>query len=303
MKLPVPSPVRMVIGVAACAVAASLLVAASASAGSTTVVFVGLVKDTAGNAIPDAQLDVVLQEQGTKVSLKTDGKGNFQRIGMRPGMWDLTVHKDGFQDWSGPVQLKLGERVPVEVTLAPAASAAPAAAAVTTGFSLGDVKVSKEAGEAFMAAQEALTKNDMDGARAALTTFLSLETSLAAPYFLLGQLEREAGDNKKAMELIGKGLALKADDVTGWLALGELQADTGDAAGSVASFRKAAEAAPDDPRAHKKIAVALVQTQDYAGAAQALETYLRLAPDAPDAAEKKQFLDEIKKLAAAPAKK
>ncbi len=292
-----------------------LLLAATAAAarpvhaGTTTSALSGTVHDASGKPLAGAEVQLVDQAFGTKAALKTDAKGKFTQIGMKPGRWTVTVHAAGSPDWTQTVTLALGARETVDVSMGGASAgasggdaASTAAAAPEAQLAVGGVKLSKEAAAAYKGAQEAMAAGDKARARESLKSLIALEPTLPSPYFVLAQIEREGGDTKAAVDLIHQGLERKPDDVEGLLALGEIQADAGDNAGSAAAFRKAAEAAPSDPRPQRKLGMALLLTQDYAGSAQAFETYLKLAPDAPDAAEKKTLIEETRKLAAAHAK-
>src|SRR5438552_2929534 len=93
----------------------SALVAAPAHAGSTTSTLLGVVKDPAGSPVAGADVLAVLEGFGTKMTLRTDAKGKFIQVGLKPGTWDLTVSKPGYATQTVPAHLKLNEREPVEV--------------------------------------------------------------------------------------------------------------------------------------------------------------------------------------------
>jgi tetratricopeptide (TPR) repeat protein len=60
----------------------------------------GKVVDENGKPITDAVLDFSARESGQKYHLKTDKKGDYYSIGILPGIYDVTISKDGKQIWA-----------------------------------------------------------------------------------------------------------------------------------------------------------------------------------------------------------
>jgi tetratricopeptide (TPR) repeat protein len=60
----------------------------------------GKVVDENGKPIADALLDFSARESGQKYHLKTDKKGDYYSIGILPGVYDVTISKDGKQIWA-----------------------------------------------------------------------------------------------------------------------------------------------------------------------------------------------------------
>jgi tetratricopeptide (TPR) repeat protein len=277
---------------------AALLVAATATtaiAASTTAGISGLVKDPAGNPVAGAAVAMTHQDFGTRFALTSDARGKFVQVGVKAGSWEVAVEKAGFAASRQVLHLKLGSPTRAEIVLEPAGAAGSSPAAA--GFSLNGLRVSGEAGAAYQKAQAAVAAGDPAAARASLEALIALEPALPAPYFVLAELHRGAGDGKKAADLLRQGLERQPDEVSAWIALGEVHGDLGDNGEAARSFARAAALAPQDPRPRRKLGMALILSQDFAGAVSALETYLALAPAAPDAAEKRALVDELKKSA------
>jgi hypothetical protein len=55
----------------------------------------GLVVDSQGSAVPDANLSVKSQETGTVVTTRSNGEGTFSIRPLNPGTYTLTVERTG----------------------------------------------------------------------------------------------------------------------------------------------------------------------------------------------------------------
>src|SRR5882762_4033312 len=60
----------------------------------------GKISDAEGKPMPDAVIDFVSQTNGAKYHLKTDKKGEYYGIGVSPGVYEITISKDGKQIWA-----------------------------------------------------------------------------------------------------------------------------------------------------------------------------------------------------------
>jgi len=71
----------------ACALGLAALPAAAQSISSIT----GIVKDTEGKPFPGATIVFKNTETAAEYTVKTDDKGHYNQVGMRAGVYDLTV--------------------------------------------------------------------------------------------------------------------------------------------------------------------------------------------------------------------
>ena len=79
----------------------------------------GYVKDDAGKPVVNAQVEMANLDNGRKVTLKTDNKGNFFSIGVPPGTYKVTVTNNGQTLWSTPkYPVSLGDNPELAIDLA-----------------------------------------------------------------------------------------------------------------------------------------------------------------------------------------
>src|SRR6266436_618223 len=67
----------------------------AAPAVSQTATVKGVCKDGEGNPIADAQVVWHNEDNGRKISLKTNKKGEYFSLGVEPGKYTVTLTKDG----------------------------------------------------------------------------------------------------------------------------------------------------------------------------------------------------------------
>ncbi len=79
---------------------------------------VGLVRDSSGAVVADAQVTVTDVDRGTKVVLTTSGAGEYVASPIRIGRYTVTVDKQGFKKAvAGPVQVNVQDRVSIDLQL------------------------------------------------------------------------------------------------------------------------------------------------------------------------------------------
>lgn len=71
----------------------------------------GVVADQTGAVVPDARVVIVQLDTNTHVQLLTNSSGLYTSPPLRPGRYEITVMKDGFQTQkSQPLDLRVQDR-------------------------------------------------------------------------------------------------------------------------------------------------------------------------------------------------
>jgi tetratricopeptide (TPR) repeat protein len=128
---------------------------------------------------------------------KTNKKGEFMQIGLRPGNWKVTYTKEGFQIFAAPMRISLGD-----------ATALPPTKLVPRGaVSGGAEEITKAFGEAVAKIQA----GDYDGAIAAFDAMVAKNPSLAEAHYNKGFAQFQKKDYPAAEASVLKALEVKAD--------------------------------------------------------------------------------------------
>ncbi len=131
---------------------------------------------------------------------KTNKKGEFMQIGLRPGNWKFTYTKETFQIFSSPYRVALGEATVLpDVKLV---SAKAAALAATGGEDLQKV---------FGEAVAKLQAGDHDGAIAAFDAMILKNPSLAEAHYNKAFAQYQKKDYEAAETTLKRALEIKAD--------------------------------------------------------------------------------------------
>ena len=84
---------------------------------------VGLVRDSSGAVVADAQVTITEVDRGTTLALTTNGAGEYVASPIRIGRYTVAVEKKGFKKAvAGPVQVNVQDRVSVDLQLQPGAA-------------------------------------------------------------------------------------------------------------------------------------------------------------------------------------
>src|SRR5271165_384497 len=95
-----------------------LLLASTAAAQKDAGTIVGMVKDSTGAAVADANVFVVDVDRGGTFETTTNASGEYVAGPLKVGHYSITVQKEGFKKLvAGPVALNVQERLAVDVTL------------------------------------------------------------------------------------------------------------------------------------------------------------------------------------------
>jgi tetratricopeptide (TPR) repeat protein len=178
------------------ALAALLISASMASAQSGGVR--GKVLDDKGEPIDAAAVKMEFQGGVTLTfDSKTNKKGEFMQIGLRPGNWKFTYTKEGFQPFAASARISLGD-----ATVLPPTKLAPRSAA-----SGGAEEITKSFGEAVAKIQA----GDFDGAIAAFDAMVVKNPSLAEAHYNKGFAQFQKKDYGAAEASVLKAIEVKPD--------------------------------------------------------------------------------------------
>lgn len=98
-----------------------LVAVAGASAQESRGSIAGLVADTSGGALPGVTVTIVNSGTNAMVTQTTNSAGQYTALFLQPGTYTVTVELSGFQKKEHQnIQVHVGERVQLDVTLAPA---------------------------------------------------------------------------------------------------------------------------------------------------------------------------------------
>jgi tetratricopeptide (TPR) repeat protein len=175
-----------------------LLVSASMAAAQTGGVR-GKILDEKGQAIE--AVAVLMEFQGgmtLKFDTKTNKKGEFMQIGLRPGNWKFTYTKEGFQVFAAPMRISLGE-----ATVLPDVKLVSGKAAAAAGV--------EDLQKVFADAVAKLQANDFDGAIAAFDAMILKNPSLAEAHYNKGFAQYQKKDYEAAETTLKRALEVRAD--------------------------------------------------------------------------------------------
>ena len=185
---------RILMGLAALLISVSI---ASAQTGGVR----GKILDDKG--LPIEGVAVKMEFQGgvtLTFDSKTNKKGEFMQIGLRPGSWKFTYTKEGFQIFAAPMRIALGEATvlpSVKLTAVPAGSISAAGA--------------EDIQKTFTEAVAKLQAGDFDGAIAAFDAMIVKNPSLAEAHYNKGFAQYQKKDYPAAEASIKRALEVKAD--------------------------------------------------------------------------------------------
>ena len=130
---------------------------------------------------------------------KTNKKGEYMQIGLRPGSWKFTYTKEGFQVFTSPARISLGDATVLPDVKLVSGKAAAAGAPVED--------IQKLFGEAVAKLQA----GDHDGAIAAFDALLVKNPNLAEAYYNKGFAQYQKKDYPGAEATLKKALEVRAD--------------------------------------------------------------------------------------------
>ena len=129
---------------------------------------------------------------------KTNKRGEFMQIGLRPGQWKFTYTKEGFQPFAAPMRISLGDATVLPDTKMLVVKAGSGAAV-------------NELQKIFSEAVAKLQANDFDGAIADFDAMIAKNPSLAEAHYNKGFAQYQKKDYAAAEATLKHALEVKAD--------------------------------------------------------------------------------------------
>ncbi len=177
---------------------AALLISASVASAQTGGVR-GRILDEKGQPIEGVAVKMEFQGgMNLAFDTKTNKKGEFMQIGLRPGNWKFTYTKETFQIFAAPMRISLGEATVLPDTKLMSAKA---------GAGPGAEDIQKTFGEAVAKLQT----GDFDGAIAAFDAMILKNPSLAEAHYNKGFAQYQKKDYAAAEASLKRALEVRAD--------------------------------------------------------------------------------------------
>lgn len=200
---------------------AALLALSAAEVRAQTGTARGKVLDDKGQPLEGAK--IVLDFQGGVArhhETKSNKKGEFTQVGLHPGVYKVTVTKDGYQGTFVEGRISLGDPTYLpEFKLPSAADAAKAAAD----------KAADEIQGPFAKAVELTKAGKLDEAEAAYRQILAKDPAIPQVHYNLGYLYLQRKDWASAEAAYKKALELKPDYADASLGLAKVYQESGQA--------------------------------------------------------------------------
>jgi len=295
----------------------------------------GKVIDPKGNPVDKAAILMEFMDGiNFKTDTKTNNKGEFIQIGLKPGNYRVTASTKELGSQSFNVRVTIGDPREMKFQLGMGGGAGDGGAAAAEAAKTATLKKAFEDGVA-------LSKSgDFDGATAKFTEAAGLVPNCYDCYYNIGYAQMQKKDYAKAEEAFLKAVELKADYVEGYNGLATVYnaqkkfdkaseasqkaSDLAAAAGALGGgpgaggvdaeynngvidwnagkipeamvhFQKVIELKPDHAEAHYQMGMAYLNQGKMAEAIPMFEKYLTLAPTGPNAATATGILKQIKK--------
>jgi tetratricopeptide (TPR) repeat protein len=195
----------------------------------------GKVVDEQGQAVPDAKVLLEFKGgRGRKFDAKTNKKGEYTQVGLDPGVWRVTVSKDGYQGSYVENKVALGEPTPMPDILLRKAGVA--------GASVGG---GDEIRAQFKKALDLTQAGQLDEAAAAYKEILVKAPSIPEVHYNLGYLYSQKKDWAAAEVAFQKALELKPDYSEATVALAKVYQDSGQTEKAAELMNKSTEGSSD----------------------------------------------------------
>ena len=229
----------------------------------------GTIKDLA-TGLPVSGVKITLVSAKTEsltFELTTDQKGHFYKSGLVPGVYKMTLEKEGYVPQGGSIRVVLDETTRLELKLEPAKgqeAGAPAAAKMVV------------AGNAL------ITAGKYDEAIARLNEAIAQFPNNAVPYYYRGLAYEKSGKSEEALQDYQRAIELKADFILPHTRSGLIWAKKGDFEKAGGVYMKALDSGDQDPTTQYNWGVCLTNMGKSAEAREVFEKLLAKDPEYSD---------------------
>lgn len=229
----------------------------------------GNVKDSAsGQPLSGVKITLVsAKTESLTFELTADQKGHFYKSGLIPGIYKMTLDKEGYVPQGGSIRVVLDETTRLELRLEPAkgpeAGGPTAAKTVAAGNAL-------------------ITAGKYDEAITRLGEAIDQLPLNPVPYFYRGLAYEKAGKGEEALQDYQKAIELKSDFVLPQLRSGMIWAIKGDFEKAGEFYRRALDSGDQDPTTQYNYGVCLTNLGKSAEARDVFEKLLAKDPEYSD---------------------
>ncbi len=274
---------------------AALLISASMASAQTGGVR-GKILDDTGKPLEAVAVKMEFQG-GMNLSFdtKTNKKGEFMQIGLRPGNWKFTFTKEGFQVFAAPMKISLGEATVLPDTKLMPGKAAAGAEDIQKTFAEAVAKLQAQDFDGAIAAFDAMIlknpslaeahynkgfaqyqKKDYAAAEASLKQALEVRADYSDARVLLSNIYSAQGMKDKAIEVMSTGAS--TNDPKQLFNLGLALLNSGKNEEAFAAFQKVEAAEPGNAEAQYYLATGALSAGRTEECLTRLEKYLALGP-------------------------
>jgi tetratricopeptide (TPR) repeat protein len=230
----------------------------------------GTIKDMATEQ-PVAGVKIMLVSAKTEslaFELTSDQKGHFYKSGLVPGIYKMTLEKEGFVPQGGSIRVVLDETTRLELKLEPAK---------------GPEAVGSTAAKTIVAGSALITAGKYDEAIARLGEAIAEFPLNPVAYFYRGLAYERAGKSEEALQDYQKAIELKADFILPHSRSGMVWAKKGDYQKAGESYKKALDSGDQDPTTLYNFGVCLTNLGKSDEARPMFEQLLSKDPEYADA--------------------
>jgi len=194
----------------------------------------GIIKDSAtGQLLAGVKITLVSAKSETlSYELTTDQKGHFYKSGLVPGIYKMTLEKEGYVPQGGSIRVVLDETVRLDLRLEAA-----------KGGEAGAPAVAKK----IVAANELTKAGKYEEAIGLLSEAIIELPQNAVPYFYRGQAYEKSGRNEEALQDYQKASEIKPDFILAYSRSGMIWARKGDYEKAGEFYKKALDSGDQDP--------------------------------------------------------
>jgi len=230
----------------------------------------GVVKDSAtGQPVPGVKITLVSARSETlSYELTSDQKGHFYKSGLVPGIYKMTLEKEGYIPQGGSIRVILDETVRLDLRIEAGKAEEAGAPAVAKKIA---------------AANERTAAGKYEEAIALLNEAITELPQNAVPYFYRGMAYEKSGKSEEALQDYQKASEFKPDFILPYSRSGMIWARKGDFEKAAELYKKALDSGDPDPTTSYNYGVCLTNLGRGPEAGPVFEKILAQDPEYADA--------------------